>query len=71
MSAILVLVKLHDIDGKDEHWVNPLHVICIREFKKNGRKDCLEIRTAINRTFYFDGTLDKFLKNTKAAFQSV
>jgi hypothetical protein len=68
MSTPLGLVILHDIHGKDEHWVNPQHIICIREFKKNGRTNCLEIRTAINITFYFNGTLEKFLKSTKGTF---
>lgn len=61
MSAYFI--RLHDIDGKDKLWVNPQHIICIREFKKNGRKDWLEISTSIN-IFYFDGTLDNFVRST-------
>jgi hypothetical protein len=53
------LIKLFDAQGKDHHYVNISHIVCIREFKV-GQKNRLEIMTAIN-TFYIDGTLDKFI----------
>jgi hypothetical protein len=62
------LIQLHDIHGKDEHWVNTTHIVSIREFKTGAKKDCLEIRTALNKMFYFHGSLYEFQGSTRGAF---